>query len=126
MDEKINLAYASIVARAEVHSILEEEDYFITTVDNGIAFFSETNYNTLVEKTLHGFKAYLESQGFDNATIEEELDTFASNLVLHYIDHKAFSDEKILEVRTKYEHLVNSVREETLDVSVEDEDESRL
>ena len=111
MYEKINLAYASIIARAEVHSILEEEDYFITTVDNGIAFFSETNYNALVEKTLTGFKSYLESQGFDETIIAKEVDTFAANLVLHYIDHKSFSGERIQEVRGRYEHILNEAKQ---------------
>lgn len=111
MDEKVQLAYASIVTRAEVHSILEEVDYFVTTVDNGIAFFSEPNYNTLVEKTLTNFKIYLESQGLSAEVIEEEVDTFAANLVLHYVDHKSFSEERVLSVRERYASLISAAQE---------------
>lgn len=124
ISSKLQEAFLTIQHRAEINSIINEEDYFIAAVENGIAFFSETSYNELLEKTLTGLRSYLEAQNIDKETIDQEVDQYAANLVLHYIDHKSFSPEVIAEVKEKYAEV--TVPEEDLDIKKEDEDETRL
>ena len=92
-------AFITIVQRAEMIAKITSVDQYISIVDNGITFFNEDQYNLLVEKTVAEFKVYLASQDLTDAEKENELDKYASKLVLHYIDHKKFTKEEIQAVQ---------------------------
>ena len=96
-------SFITIVQGAEMYAKITGKDHYIAVVDNGIAFFDEDQYNLLVEKTVAEFKVYLASQDLTDAEKEIELDKYASRLVLHYIDHKKFTDEEIQAVQ-KYKN----------------------
>lgn len=100
--QKVSDAFITIIQRAEMHSMVHGVDYFVTTVENGIAFFNEADYEKLVEKTLADLRLYLAKQGLEGDAIETEVDAYAANLVIHYVDFKSFSDEEVQACRAKF------------------------
>lgn len=100
--QKISDAFITIIQRAEMHSMVHGVDYFVTTVENGIAFFNQTEYDKLVEKTIADLRLYLAKQNITEAEMEDEVDSYSANLVIHYIDFKSFSDEEVQACRAKF------------------------
>ena len=100
--QKISDAFITIIQRAEMHSMVHGVDYYVTTVENGIAFFNEEQYNKLVEKTIADLRLYLAKQKITEESMENEVDSYAANLVIHYVDFKSFTDEEIQSCRTKF------------------------
>ena len=100
--QKVSDAFITIIQRAEMHSMVHGVDYFVTTVENGIAFFNETDYDKLVEKTLADLRLYLAKQGVEGEAAENEVDAYAANLVIHYVDFKSFTDEEVQATRSRF------------------------
>ena len=98
----ISDAFITIVQRAEMHSMVQGKDYYITTVENGIAFFPEEEYEKLVEKTIFDLRKYLATKNLSDADIEKEVDAYAANLVIHYVDFKSFTDEEVQACRKRF------------------------
>lgn len=98
----ISDAFITIVQRAEMHSMVQGKDYYITTVENGIAFFSEEEYEKLVEKTIFDLRKYLATKNLSDSDMEKEVDAYAANLVIHYIDFKSFTDEEVQACRKQF------------------------
>ena len=116
--QKVSDAFITIIQRAEMHSMVHGEDYFVTTVENGIAFFNEKNYEQLVEKTLSDLRLYLAKQGIDGPTIENEVDAYAANLVIHYVEFKSFTDDEVQECRSKFGPIAEAATAETTEAEV--------
>lgn len=115
--QKVSDAFITIIQRAEMHSMVHGVDYFVTTVENGIAFFNEADYEKLVEKTLADLRLYLAKQGLDGESIEREVDAYAANLVIHYVDFKSFSEEEVQECRAKFGNPTAETAPETTEVA---------
>ena len=99
---KFSDAMLTMVQRAEIHAILKQTDMYITTVENGIAYFTEEEYEKLVESTILDLRKFLSVKDLTESQIEDEVDSYAANLVIHYIDHKSFSDDEVQEVQDKF------------------------
>jgi len=102
--EKINSqafsdAVITVVQRAETQAMIRKKDYYITTVENGIAFFDEEEYNKFLDKTLFDLRKYLATKELKADELERQVDSYAANLVLHYIDYKLFTEEQITECK---------------------------
>ena len=104
---KFSDAMLTMVQRAEMHAVLKQTDMYITTVENGIAFFTEEEYEKLVETTILDLRKFLSNKELTDAQIEDEVDAYAANLVIHYIDHKAFSDDEVKQVLAKFKGKTN-------------------
>ncbi|RLA81357.1 MAG: hypothetical protein DRG78_09325 [Epsilonproteobacteria bacterium] len=100
--KKVTDSILTIVQRAEMHSKVHGKDYYITTVENGIAFFDEDHYEQLTEKTILDLRTYLASRGIVDDAQEIEVDKYAANLVIHYIDFKSFSEEEVQSAREQF------------------------
>lgn len=99
---KISDSVLTMIQRAEMHSILKKEDFYITTVENGIAFFNEESYTKLVEKTISDLRTFLDGKNLPKEEVEVEVDKYAANLVIHYVDYKLFTDEQKDKVYKKF------------------------
>lgn len=100
--QAVSDAFITIIQRAEMHSILQKKDYYIATVENGIGYFAEEDYEKLVEKTLLDLRKYLAQTDLTEEQIENEVDSYAANLVIHYIDYKAFTEEEKQSVKDRF------------------------
>lgn len=100
--KKVSDAILTVVQRAEMFSKVHGKDFYITTVENGIAFFPEEEYEKLTSKTITDLRSYLTEKGITGPEQETEVDNYAANLVIHYIDFKSFSDDEVQEARKRF------------------------
>jgi len=105
--EKFTSALVTMIQRAEMHSILKECDMYIVTVENGIAFFNDEDYDKLVAGSIADLRIFLNEKNIAAAEIDNEVDRFASNLIIHYIDYKKFSSEE----KEKVINQINKAKE---------------
>ncbi len=90
----LNVA-VTMVKRARYIAKKNKEDHYIIVTPTGMEIVSETVYTDFSEKQIKEFRHFLETDkliDFAPEKIDEEIDKFASNLVIKHIDYKTIGD----------------------------------
>jgi len=81
----------NMVIRAKFLANLDKSDYYIVATNTGINILPEKEYLKFNEQQLREFRYFLENDkcsAIDKNSIDDEIDKFASDLIIKYIDHK--------------------------------------